>query len=432
MLQTPASLSPSISLSLQNMSASSHVLGAKLFKTGFRIGIPNGARMSATSNKISLYLATVAIVSMLVIGSTLTYVYVQTQSQLASLQEKHEELRSRLESLSSASGTGLEAHQIYVLVENSVVQVLSKKIGEKGLEPVASGTGFTYDTEGHIVTNNHVIEDADSVEVTFLDGATVKASIVGTDPYSDLAVLKVQTQAERLKPVILGNSSRLLVGETVYAVGAPFGLSWSITRGIVSQIGRTLPASGGYSIPGVIQVDAAINPGNSGGPLVNGLGEVIGVNTAIQSETGVFSGVGFAIPSNLLRLVVPSLIRTGSYDHAWIGVAGSDVTPSIAEKMGLPEARGFLVTSVVEGGPAEKAGIRGGDRVEIVEGVNMSLGGDVITHIDGKVVRKLEDLLTHLEYSKRPGEVAVLGIIREGKTATLTVTLGTRPPPSRP
>ncbi|MEM3004448.1 MAG: trypsin-like peptidase domain-containing protein [Candidatus Bathyarchaeia archaeon] len=386
----------------------------------------------ASSNKISLYLAAIALVSIMIIGSAITYVYVQTQSQLTSLQKRHEELRSRLESLSSASSTGLDAHQVYVLVENSVVQVLNKKIGEKGLEPAASGTGFTYDTEGHIVTNNHVIEDADSVEVTFLDGATVRASIVGTDPYSDLAVLKVQTQAERLKPVVLGNSSKLLVGQTVYAVGAPFGLSWSVTQGIVSQIGRMLPASGGYSIPGVIQVDAAINPGNSGGPLVNGLGEVVGVNTAIQSETGVFSGVGFAIPSNLLRLVVPSLIRTGRYDHAWIGVAGSDVTPSIAEKMGLPEARGFLVTSVVGGSPAEKAGLRGGGRVEIVEGVNMSLGGDVITHIDGKVVRKLEDLLTHLEYSKRPGEEAVLEIIREGKTNTLTVTLGTRPPPSRP
>ncbi|MBS7622492.1 trypsin-like peptidase domain-containing protein [Candidatus Bathyarchaeota archaeon] len=385
-----------------------------------------------SSNKMSIYLAVIALVSILVTGCAFTYIYFQTQTQLVSLQEGYEELRSRLESLSIASGTGLEAHQIYVLVENSVVQVMSKKIGENGLEPEASGTGFTYDADGHIVTNNHVIEDADSVEVTFLDGATVKASIVGTDPYSDLAVLKVQTRAERLKPVILGDSSKLLVGEKVYAVGAPFGLSWSLTQGIVSQIGRTLPASGGYSIPGVIQVDAAINPGNSGGPLVNRLGEVVGVNTAIQSETGVFSGVGFAIPSNLLRLVVPSLIRTGSYEHAWIGVAGSDVTPSIAEKMGLPEARGFLVISVVEGGPAERAGIRGGERVEIIEGRNMSLGGDVITHIDGKVVRKLEDLLTHLEYSKRPGEVAVLEIIREGKTTTLTVTLGTRPPPSSP
>lgn len=389
--------------------------------------------MSETSsNKLPVYLVTVTLVILLVLGGTLAYVYVQTQSQLVSLQGRLENLQSRLELVNRSSGAGLEAHQVYVLAEKSAVQVLNKKIGENGLEPSASGTGFIYDIEGHIITNNHVIEGADSVEVTFLDGATVKASIVGTDPYSDLAVLKVQTQSERLRPVTLGNSSRLLVGETVYAVGAPFGLSWSITQGIVSQIGRTLPASGGYSIVGVIQVDAAINPGNSGGPLLNSVGEFVGVNTAIQSETGAFSGVGFAIPSNLVKLVVPSLIRTGRHDHAWVGIAGTDITPSIAEKMGLSEARGFLVTSVVKDSPAEKAGVRGGDRVEIIEGSNVSIGGDVITHIDGKVVRKLEDLLTHLEYDKRPGEKAVLDIVREGKATTLEVTLGTRPPPSEP
>jgi len=389
--------------------------------------------MSETaSNKLPVYLVTVTLVILLVLGGTLAYVYVQTQSQLVSLQGRLENLQSRLELVTRSSNAGLEANQVYVLAEKSAVQVLNKKIGENGLEPSASGTGFTYDTDGHIITNNHVIEGADSVEVTFLDGTTVKASIVGTDPYSDLAVLKVQTQSERLKPVTLGNSSRLLVGERVYAVGAPFGLSWSITEGIVSQIGRTLPTSGGYSIVGVIQVDAAINPGNSGGPLLDSIGEVVGVNTAIQSETGAFSGVGFAIPSNLLKLVVPSLIRTGHYDHAWMGVAGTDVTPSMAEKIGLSEARGFLVTSVVKDGPAEKAGIRGGSRVEIIEGSNISIGGDVITHIDGKVVRKLEDLLTHLEYSKRPGERTVLDIIREGKATTVEVSLGTRPPPSQP
>ncbi len=389
--------------------------------------------MSETSTtKLPVYLVTATLVILLVLGGTLTYVYVQTQSQLLSLQGRLDNLQSRLELVGKSSGGGFQSHQVYVLVEKSVVQVLNKKIGANGLEPSASGTGFIYDTEGHIITNNHVVEGADSVEVTFLEGTSVKASIVGTDPYSDLAVLKVQTQSERLKPVDLGNSSTLLVGETIYAVGAPFGLSWSITEGIASQIGRMLPTSGGYSIVGVIQVDAAINPGNSGGPLLNGVGEVVGVNTAIQSETGVFSGVGFAIPSNLLRLVVPSLIRTGRYDHAWMGVAGTDVTPSMAEKIGLSEARGFLVTSVVKDSPAEKAGIRGGNRVEIIEGSNISIGGDVITHIDGKIVRKLEDLLTHLEYNKRPGERTVLEVIREGNATTIEVTLGTRPPPSQP
>lgn len=381
-------------------------------------------------DKLPLYLVAISLVVSIVLAGSFAYLYVQTQTQLIDLQGRLESQQSRLELLRVGSPQGAGAHQVYTLVEKSVVQIVTKKMGKSGLEPFATGSGFVYDTDGRITTNNHVIEGADTIEVTFLDGATARARIIGTDPYSDLAILKVEVPLEKLKPVILGNSSSLGVGETIYAVGAPFGLSWSIAQGIVSQIGRTLPASGGYSIPGVIQVDAAINPGNSGGPLLDSLGEVVGVNTAIQSETGVFSGVGFAIPSNLVKRVASSLIRTGRYDHPWLGVSGTDVTPSIAEKMNLPEARGFLVRSVAENSPAEKADIRGGNKVMIIDGANMTVGGDVITHMDGKTIRKLEDLLTYLEYYKRPGERVVLGVIREGKTMTLEATLGIRPPPS--
>jgi len=384
------------------------------------------------SEKLPIYLASISFVVLLVLSGTLVYVYVQTQSQLTDLQGRLESLQSRLELFGRGDEEEVRAHQVYVLVEESVVQVLNRKMGLNGLEPSARGSGFLYDKDGHIITNNHVVEGADAIEATFLDGTTAKASLVGTDPYSDLAVLRVDVSSERLRPVTLGNSSKLLVGEAVYAVGAPFGLGWSLTKGIVSQIGRSLPATGGYLIPGEIQVDAAINPGNSGGPLLNGLGEVVGVNTAIQSETGVFSGVGFAIPSNLVRRAVPSLIQMGRYDHPWLGVAGTDVTSSIAEKMNLSETRGFLVMSVVEDSPAEKAEIRGGNRTEMIEGSNMSIGGDVITHIDGRPVRRLEDLLVYLEYSKTPGERVVLDIIREGQAITVEATLGVRPPPSSP
>lgn len=389
-----------------------------------------GFHMSDTNpNKLPLYIAATSLIVLLVLAGLSTFIYIQTQSELSDLRERMTELQSRIELVDNSGGNGVRDQKVYALTEESVVRVLNKQMGLDGLEPAASGSGFIYDKKGNIITNNHVIEEAETIEVTFHDGETVKAVLIGADPYSDLAVLKVETSQDRLKQVTLGNSSELLVGETIYAVGAPFGLSWSLTKGIVSQIGRTLPTSGGYSVVGVIQVDAAINPGNSGGPLLNNLAEVVGVNTAIQSETGMFSGVGFAIPSVLIQKVVPSLIEKGRYDHSWVGIAGSDVTPSIAEEMDLLEARGFLVISVVEDSPAERAGIRSGNRTEVVDGRNMTLGGDVITHIDNKTVRKLEDLLAYLEYRTEPGDKIILKVIRDGQKLDIEVTLGVRPPP---
>jgi serine protease Do len=312
---------------------------------------------------------------------------------------------------------------------------------------VALGSGFVYDKTGHIVTNNHVVEGADRVDVTFVDGNTYSARVIGGDPYTDLAVLQITDNnfpVERVVPLTIGNSSALQAGERVAAIGNPFGLYGSITEGIVSGLGRLLPVSEaepanpeqgifgplkntpGFSIPNIIQTDAAINPGNSGGPLLNMKGEVIGINTAIFSNTGSYSGVGFAIPSNTLKNVVPSLVQRGNYEHPYLGVSGIDVTSDIAKIMKLNETKGFLVTDITSGGPADKAGIRGGDVLTDVNGTEVELGGDVIVGIDNTTVRKIDDMLSYLETKKQVGDTAILTIVRDGRPQEVNVTLSDR------
>jgi S1-C subfamily serine protease len=325
-------------------------------------------------------------------------------------------------------GRGLTPQQIYGRIEPSVVTVTVKVQGQYGLVPYVQGSGFIYSGDGFIVTNYHVVRVADEVEVTFPDGTITQAEPVGADVYSDLAVIKVDPKLEDLKPLLIADSSTLRIGDSVLAIGNPYGLSGSMTKGIVSQLDRTLRTDYGYVIVGVIQTDAAINPGNSGGPLLNMRGEVVGVNSAVVSQTGDFSGVGFAIPSNLMVKVIPSLIREHRYTHPWLGLSGVDVTPSIAKVIGLNNTRGFLVTSVAEGSPARKSGLKAGNRTTIVDGQKINVGGDVIIDIDGVTVRKLEDLLVHIEYSRRPHDSVTLRIIRDSKTMSITVELGERPP----
>ena len=350
--------------------------------------------------------------------------------QLTSLKSEVTGLKKLIENLKSEKKPNqtisLTAAWIYNLTKNSVVLIKVTSITPFG-RSVAEGTGFVYDKEGHIITNNHVVESGGKITVRFIDGTTVNARLVGRDPYSDLAVIKVDVSEEKLCPLPLGNSSKLVVGEPVYAVGNPFGLSCSITEGIVSQLGRQLKTKGGYLIVDVIQTDAAINPGNSGGPLLNRFGEVVGVNTAIYSYTGTFSGVGFAIPSSLVRKVVPSLIKKGYYKHPWIGVAGLDVTPEIAKLMGLKEPKGFLVTSVMKGSPAEEAGLRGGNQAVVIEGEEVVIGGDVIIGIDGREIRGINDILIYIERYKNVGDNVTLTIIREGRETEVPLTLGARP-----
>jgi serine protease Do len=341
----------------------------------------------------------------------------------------------------------LNFSELFTRVESSVLQVTDPST--PGLLGPRLGSGFVYDKEGHIITNNHVVAGGSGdLDITFLDGTVYDARLVGSDPYADLAVLKVEEDVpkDKLVPLPLGNSSTLKIGQPVAAVGNPFGLSGSITEGIISGLGRSLPssvppqdptipeldvpslpASPAFSIPDIIQTDAAINPGNSGGPLLNMRGEVVGINTAIFSNTGSYSGVGFAIPSNMIKKVVPSLITTGSYTHPYIGITGLDITPEIAEAMGLQEARGFLVTDVTAEGPAAKAGIQGGGLLADINGREIELGGDVILEIDNKTVRKIDDILTYLEREKQVGDTVQLTVLRNGQLQQIPVTLDARP-----
>ncbi len=320
--------------------------------------------------------------------------------------------------------------ELFQRVENSVVQITVRAGDQSFLGDERLGSGFVYDSNGNIITNNHVVEGADDISVTFLDGSAYDASIVGTDPYTDLAVIKADVPSEQLAPLPLGDSSKLQVGEQVAAIGNPFGLSGSMTTGIISQLGRLLPLAeveGGFSIPDVIQTDAAINPGNSGGPLLDIRGEVVGVNSAITSGTGEFAGVGFAVPSNTVKKIVPVLISDGRYRHAWLGVSGTDLTPEIAEALNLKDTKGFLVIDIVADSPADKAGIRGGAKQVTVDGRQIRLGGDVITTIDDNPVRKIDDILIYIQREKSVGDEMVLSVIRDGQAMELTITLAERP-----
>ena len=290
------------------------------------------------------------------------------------------------------------------------------------------GSGFVFDTFGRIITNSHVVADAKKIVVTFLDGRSYNAQLVGADPFTDIAVIKVNAEQTQFHPISLGDSSQLKVGEQIAAIGNPFGLSGSMTSGIVSQLGRLLPAEdSGFSIPDVIQTDAAINPGNSGGPLLNMKGQVVGINTAIQSATGEFTGIGFAIPSRTLMKIVPTLIQDGEYNHPWLGISGRDIDPDLADILNLTDAKGFLVIIVVEDSPASKAGLHGSTETKEIDGINYPIGGDIILSVDGKEVRQIDDILIHLQREKSVGDEMVLEILRDGRTTNFVLLLEERP-----
>lgn len=395
---------------------------------------------SITSSRKWMY-ASLALVAMLVVSyGVFTYSYLNVQSQLSKAELEFSDLQRNFQSIQqqlensqqqlqialqqlknlNQSTPSLPLPLIYDLIKDSVV-LIATNLGQ--------GSGFVYNKGGYIITNNHVIEDAASIQVTFMDGNVTAATLVGSDPYSDLAVVKVDISSEQLHPVVLGNSSDLVVGEAVIAIGNPFGLSGSVTAGILSQLGRELLAPGGYAIIDVIQVDAAINPGNSGGPLVNMNGEVVGINTAILSQTGEFSGVGFAIPSDTIKREVPYLIATGKYTHPYMGISGMDVDLAIARRLGLEKAQGFLIIDIVRNGPAEGAGLKGGTEPVTINGLQIRIGGDVIIGVDELNVRKLNDLVVYLERNKRPGDTINLKVIRNQQEISIQLTLGERPQP---
>jgi S1-C subfamily serine protease len=294
------------------------------------------------------------------------------------------------------------------------------------------GSGFVWDQDGHIVTNNHVVSGADRIEVTFSDGTSVPATLVGTDPDSDLAVLKVEVPADQLQPVKMGDSNAVRVGQLAIAIGNPFGLEGSMTTGIISAVGRSLPADEtsfqSYTIPDVIQTDAPINPGNSGGVLIDAQGQVLGVTAAIESPVRANAGIGFAIPSAIVDNVVPALIKDGEYVHSWLGISGTTLTPDLATAMKLESTqRGALVEEVMPDSPAEKAGLRGSRQQVTLEGQTTNVGGDVITAIDGQQILQMDDLIAYLARSTRVDQKITLTLLRDGGQESLDVTLAARP-----
>ena len=303
---------------------------------------------------------------------------------------------------------------------------------------IAEGSGFMFDPDGHVVTNQHVVEGASTIEIGFSSGFKAYGTVIGTDSYADIAVIKVDAPAGEIHPLLIGDSSLLQVGEPVVAIGNPFGLNGTMTLGIVSALGRTQPTGPATSGPSfsnadIIQTDAAINPGNSGGPLFNMDSEVVGINQSIETNavdqtTGnaVNSGVGFSISINLVKRIVPFLIRDGVYRYPYLGISSnSDLSLSEIEALGLTTYKGAYVLSVIEGGPADQAGIRGGDTPTSFN--NLQAGGDLIIAFDGKPVDTYEEMLSYLLTTKSPGDTVVLTILRDGQQMDVTVTLGERP-----
>jgi len=343
----------------------------------------------------------------------------------------------------STNTDSMSLPDLFTKVEKSVVQVTeqdnSNELGSR------LGSGFVYDKDGHVITNYHVVvpgsNNNDELQVSFLDGNVYSAELVGFDQFADLAVIKVKNiTSDKLTPLPLANSTNLRIGETVVAIGNPFGLSGSMTVGIVSGLGRLLPSNengenlgttSSFSIPNIIQTDAAINPGNSGGPLIDTQGRVIGINTAIFSNTGVYSGVGFAIPSNTISKVAQSLIQTGSYRHPYIGIIGLSLTPDLAKQIGLTQTKGFLVTSITKGSPAEKADLRAGTTTKTLNGRDFAVGGDIILKIDNRDVTKIDDILAYLESQKHVGDKVHLTILRDNTIRELDLVLGERPSPDK-
>ena len=327
----------------------------------------------------------------------------------------------------SSSKNNLSLVELFEKSEEGVVKIQVARNNMQG-DTGSVGSGFVYDNLGHIITNAHVVDGATKATVTFLDGSQYNAEIIGIDKFTDIAVIKVSEKPRLLHPLQIGDSSQLHVGEQVAAIGNPFGLSGSMTSGIVSQMGRLLPSQdSGFSIPDVIQTDAAINPGNSGGPLLNMKGQVVGINTAIQSASGGNSGIGFAVPSNTAIKIVPSLIEDGEYHHPWIGISGRDIDPDLARVLELKDAKGFLIITVVDGSPADKAGLKGMTATQVIDGKEYPADGDIIISVDDKEVRKISDILIHLQREKSVGDAMVLGVLRDGEFMHISLELVERP-----
>jgi len=336
----------------------------------------------------------------------------------------------RVEALSEAEQVII---RIYREMSPAVVHITSTAVGYdfffNQIPQRGTGSGFIINEQGYIVTNNHVVEDTQSLEVTLANGKKIPARLVGRDPNNDLAVIKIDAPGEKLQAARLGNSEQLQIGQITIAIGNPFGLDRTVTTGVVSSLKRTLRAPNGREIRDVIQTDAAINPGNSGGPLLNSRGEVIGINTAIfsPSPTGGSVGIGFAIPVNTANRFVPELIAKGRVSHPYLGIRGANVTPELSQLLSLPVQQGVLVILVEPRSPADQAGIRGGDRRVRVGNRILMVGGDLIVGIDGQKVETNDKLVAYLDDHKRVGQTVELEILRQDQRLKLSATLGEEP-----
>ena len=319
---------------------------------------------------------------------------------------------------------------VYEKVADGVVNVTSTAIQMdfffNAYPTQGSGSGSIIDTRGHILTNHHVVADAQKLEVTLADGSKWSAKLVGSDPDNDLAVIKIDAPREKLKVISMGDSKNLRIGQKVLAIGNPFGLQRTLTTGIISSLGRTIRSEAGTLIEDVIQTDAAINPGNSGGPLLNSDGEIVGINSAIISPTGGSVGIGFAIPVNTAKRVVPQLLSKGYVTYPWIGATIQSLIPEIAKYGKLKVERGAMIAEVVKGGPADKAGLKGGNQKIQVGNMIVFVGGDIVVKADQKEV-KTNDELIHYIRDKKPGETILLKVYRKGDLVDVKVTLGERP-----
>ncbi|HYH53297.1 MAG TPA: trypsin-like peptidase domain-containing protein [Solirubrobacterales bacterium] len=349
-------------------------------------------------------------------------------------------LSTPVDDASSDSGNGNIVNQIYkadgdgvAFIEADIAQQAAPESFSPFGEPQpeegsATGSGFVIDKEGHVITNNHVVEGANTVSVKLGDSdESFEAEVVGSDPGTDIALLKVDAPAKEFHPLQLGRSADLEVGDPVVAIGNPFGLDRTVTSGIVSALQRNIRAPNGFSISQVIQTDAAINPGNSGGPLINAAGEVIGINAQIATGGGGGNvGIGFAIPIDTVRANLEQLKETGEVEHAFIGISGGTVTPELAKAVNLPVEEGVLVQVVVEDGPADKAGLEGGNTSAEIDGQEVQLGGDIITEVNGKKVASMDEMIELIDGSE-PGDKLELTVVRDGDEETVEITLGTQP-----
>jgi S1-C subfamily serine protease len=405
---------------------------------------PTPPRRSYTAIIVALVLA----VGLIVGGGV---GYVAFNGQVTHLQQKVQTLQTEIQNLGSSSSVGssststsvvingnVSVSQIYAAVKNSVVVITgmvstSSIFGSSSTEVQGSGFVYYVDSQDVVITNFHVIDGASGIAVTFSDGNAYSATVIGTDEYSDLAVLSVKAPSSEFVPLTMVSSTTLTVGEPVMAVGAPYGLAGSVTTGVVSALGRTISESTvPYAIANAIQTSAPINPGNSGGPLLNYAGQVVGITTATATDSSgnAADAIGFAVPSSTILKEISSLVISGSYtEHSYMGITETDMDYALAQAMNVNTTYGVLVESVVSGGPASSAGLKAGTQQAVVEGSQVYLGGDIITAINGTRILNGDGLSAYLEANTLPGQTIKLTVIRNGQVMTIPLVLGTRPAP---